>query len=62
LRGNIRVFCRVRKDDRAENCLKFPSDQDLVAINPQQGKKMFNFDRVFDPNSTQEQVFYCYVI
>ncbi|WAR26951.1 KN14E-like protein [Mya arenaria] len=57
LRGNIRVFCRVRKDDRAESCLKFPSDTDIVAINPQQGKKMFTFDRVFDPNSTQEQVF-----
>lgn len=57
LRGNIRVFCRVRKDDRSECCLKFPSDQDLIAIHPQQGKKMFNFDRVFDINSTQEQVF-----
>ncbi|XP_060587224.1 kinesin-like protein klp-3 isoform X2 [Ruditapes philippinarum] len=56
LRGNIRVFCRVRKDDRAENCLKFPSDQDVIATSQGQ-KKMFNFDRVFDPSSTQEAVF-----
>jgi len=56
MRGNIRVFCRVRKDDRAENCLKYPSDQDIIALNPQSGKKMFNFDKVFEPSSTQEQV------
>ncbi|XP_069140812.1 kinesin-like protein KIFC3 isoform X4 [Argopecten irradians] len=57
LRGNIRVFCRARKDDRVDNCLKFPSDQDIVAIHPQQGKKMFTFDRVFGIDTTQEQVF-----
>ncbi|XP_021351987.1 kinesin-like protein KIN-14E isoform X4 [Mizuhopecten yessoensis] len=57
LRGNIRVFCRARKDDRVDNCLKFPSDQDIVALHPQQGKKMFTFDRVFGVDSTQEQVF-----
>ncbi|XP_053378155.1 kinesin-like protein klp-3 isoform X3 [Mercenaria mercenaria] len=56
LRGNIRVFCRVRKDDRAENCLKYPSDQDLIATSQGQ-KKMFNFDKVFEPSSTQEAVF-----
>lgn len=55
LRGNIRVFCRVRKDDKAQNCLKFPSDQDIIATNQGQ-KKMFNFDKVFEPNSTQEAV------
>lgn len=57
LRGNIRVFCRARKDDRADNCLKFPSDQDIVCIHPQQGKKMFSFDKVFDMSSTQEAIF-----
>ena len=56
LRGNIRVFCRVRKDDRGEQYLKFPSDQDLMTVHPQNGKKMFSFDKVFDPSSTQEQV------
>lgn len=56
LRGNIRVFCRVRKDDRGEQYLKYPSDQDIMANHPQQGRKMFSFDKVFEPNSTQEQV------
>ncbi|KAL3852446.1 hypothetical protein ACJMK2_016083, partial [Sinanodonta woodiana] len=55
LRGNIRVFCRARKDDKATNCLKFPSDQDIVATHPQNGKKIFSFDKVFDPSVTQEQ-------
>ena len=50
------MFCRARKDDRADNCLKFPSDQDIVCIHPQQGKKMFSFDKVFDMSSTQEAV------
>ncbi|KAK3602941.1 hypothetical protein CHS0354_039359 [Potamilus streckersoni] len=57
LRGNIRVFCRARKDDNATNCLKFPSDQDIVATHPQYGKKIFSFDKVFDPSATQEQIF-----
>ncbi|XP_063443446.1 kinesin-like protein klp-3 isoform X1 [Mytilus trossulus] len=57
MRGNIRVFCRARKDDRAENCLKFLNDQDLVVNTPQSGKKMFSFDKAFDPNTSQEQVF-----
>ncbi|KAJ8302055.1 hypothetical protein KUTeg_021042 [Tegillarca granosa] len=57
MRGNIRVFCRVRKDDRAENCLKFPTDQDIVAIHPQTGKKLFSFDKVFAMDATQEQIF-----
>ncbi|KAL5014092.1 hypothetical protein ScPMuIL_008362 [Solemya velum] len=57
LRGNIRVFCRARKDDRAESCLKCPTDQDIVCTHPQLGKKMFTFDKVFDINTKQEQVF-----
>ncbi|XP_048738988.1 kinesin-like protein klp-3 isoform X2 [Ostrea edulis] len=57
LRGNIRVFCRARKDDRAGCCLKFPTDSDIVTIDNNQQKKMFSFDKVYDPNSTQEQIF-----
>ncbi|XP_052678173.1 kinesin-like protein klp-3 isoform X2 [Crassostrea angulata] len=57
LRGNIRVFCRARRDDRAGCCLKFPTDSDIVATDNNQQKKMFSFDKVYDPNSTQEQIF-----
>ncbi|KAK3103694.1 hypothetical protein FSP39_021089 [Pinctada imbricata] len=57
LRGNIRVFCRVRKDDRGQCCMKFLSDSDLMVMDQNQGKKMFSFDRVFDMKSTQEMIF-----
>ena len=59
MRGNIRVFCRARKDDRAESCLKFLNDQDLMVVHPQNGKKMFSFDKAFDIDTTQEQVRDC---
>ncbi|XP_041348791.1 kinesin-like protein KIN-14E isoform X2 [Gigantopelta aegis] len=57
LRGNIRVFCRARKDDRAKLCLSFPTDQDIVVTNSDGTKKSFNFDKVFPINTTQEQIF-----
>lgn len=57
LRGNIRVFCRVRYDSRTECCLQIPSEIEIEATNPA-GKKMnHSFDHVFSPTSTQEQVF-----
>ena len=37
-------------------CLKFPTDSDLGAMDDNQQKEMFSFDKVYDPNSTQEQV------
>ncbi|XP_078596067.1 uncharacterized protein LOC144873050 [Branchiostoma floridae x Branchiostoma japonicum] len=56
LRGNIRVFCRCRRDDRVGGYMQFPNDEDIVV--PTGGsKKTFSFDKVFSPASTQEQVF-----
>ncbi|CAH1265491.1 KIFC3 [Branchiostoma lanceolatum] len=56
LRGNIRVFCRCRQDDRVGGYMQFPNDEDIVV--PSGGsKKKFSFDKVFSPTSTQEQVF-----
>ncbi|GFS02052.1 kinesin-like protein [Elysia marginata] len=57
LRGNIRVFCRPRRDDRAQMCLKFPSDQDVMVSTGDGSKKMFNFDKVYNTEATQEQIF-----
>ncbi|XP_071961706.1 uncharacterized protein [Antedon mediterranea] len=57
LRGNIRVFCRVRFDQRTENCHKFPSDQDIVCNNAAGKKMSFKFDKIFTPESKQTEVF-----
>ncbi|XP_062403815.1 kinesin-like protein klp-3 [Sardina pilchardus] len=56
LQGNIRVFCRCRGNTTANSCLEVPSEQE-IAVSQKGGKKKFNFDRVYSPNSTQEQVF-----
>lgn len=62
--GNIRVFCRVRFDDRVKCVIDFPESADmgpateLRCPNPRgEGTKKFEFDRVYSPSSTQEQVF-----
>ncbi|CAG5133085.1 unnamed protein product [Candidula unifasciata] len=57
LRGNIRVFCRPRRDDRAQSCLKFPSDQDIWVTNSDGARKTFTFDKVYTLEATQEQIF-----
>jgi len=73
LKGNIRVFCRVRPvlpiDNESDECFSFPplttntlqvSTTQTSAISSKydtKNKKTFTFDRVFTPNSTQEQVF-----
>ncbi|EDQ84166.1 uncharacterized protein MONBRDRAFT_13077 [Monosiga brevicollis MX1] len=57
LRGNIRVFCRVRRDDRGESILQFPSKSELVVPKLQGGKETLEFDRAFGPNASQEEVF-----
>jgi kinesin family protein C2/C3 len=63
LRGNIRVFCRVRPVNPREIAeggtviAKFP-DEDEIAMTNERGKlKQWGFDKVFAMDSTQEQVF-----
>lgn len=55
LRGNIRVFCRFRKD--FECIAKFPSNVELLIENLQGSETLLDFDRVYGPKTTQEEVF-----
>ncbi len=58
LRGNIRVFCRCRADDRVPCALQFPSDEEVVFPGTR-GEKIFEFDHVYGPKATQEEVCTC---
>ncbi|KAM3877444.1 kinesin-like protein KIFC3 [Diretmus argenteus] len=65
LKGNIRVFCRVRpvsqeEQDAAEakNMVSFDSEDDAALYLTNKGKVMtFELDKVFPPQATQEEVF-----
>ncbi|XP_023682948.2 kinesin-like protein KIFC3 isoform X1 [Paramormyrops kingsleyae] len=63
LKGNIRVFCRVRPVSQAElnedkNVVTFDPNDDAVLQLSNKGKPlMFELDKVFPPEATQEEVF-----
>lgn len=61
LRGNIRVYVRVRPLDKVregESCVTFPAMEEIEIRNDSLNqKKSWEFDKVFDEASTQEQVF-----
>lgn len=72
LKGNIRVFCRVRPtltEDEEQVKMKFPDPEEStdIEVRGQEeknslGKEVtkthpFSFDRVFDPNQTNDDVF-----
>ncbi|XP_035507676.1 kinesin-like protein KIFC3 isoform X2 [Morone saxatilis] len=65
LKGNIRVFCRVRPVSQEEQdsadartMLSFDSEDDAVLYLSNKGKIMtFELDKVFAPQATQEEVF-----
>jgi kinesin family protein C1 len=66
LRGNIRVFCRVRPSASGDACTEFTGEQELIirnaaaaaaAANKAAAVSLFQFDRVFNMQSTQAQVF-----
>lgn len=69
LRGNIRVFARVRpplasEEDKILCGFSFPDDasmeilsNELTAGGKKQVKHDFTFDHIFDPNTAQEDIF-----
>ncbi|KAM3234620.1 hypothetical protein P3L10_014656 [Capsicum annuum] len=64
LKGNIRVYCRIRPafDAEAKTIVDFiGEDGSLVVIDPlkpwKDGRKIFEFNRVFGSSATQEDVF-----
>ena len=64
LKGNIRVYCRVRpliKEDgggkMAANVVSFDEDDDgILSVFSKGSTKLFEMDKVFTPESTQQQV------
>lgn len=63
LRGNIRVFCRVRPVNPREIAeggsvvAQFPEEDEISMVNDRGKQKQWSYDKVFAMDSTQEQVF-----
>ncbi|ESQ29910.1 hypothetical protein EUTSA_v10011232mg [Eutrema salsugineum] len=58
LKGNIRVFCRVKPLDSQNLRAPVASDTRNVVLKLTETKrKTYNFDRVFQPDSSQDDVF-----
>ncbi|XP_056138323.1 kinesin-like protein KIFC3 [Lampris incognitus] len=56
LQGNIRVFCRCRGNSPPSTCVEMTSDREVVVV--QKGtRKKFQFDKVYPPSTSQEEVF-----
>lgn len=63
LRGNIRVFCRVRpllpfEVKRGDSAgITFPDEGELQVDNKKRGPKSWEFDKVFQPGTQNSEVF-----
>ncbi|XP_057783865.1 kinesin-like protein KIN-14L isoform X2 [Salvia miltiorrhiza] len=62
LKGNIRVYCRIRPvSPEVQNVVDFiGEDGSLVVVDPKplkDGKRIFQFNHVFGPTSSQDEVF-----
>ena len=66
LRGNIRVFCRVRPlfgkevEEEEEDVTRFPEEDEITVLasdGSYSRAKTYEFDKVFQPDSSQTAVF-----
>ena len=64
LKGKVRVYCRVRpfsksekeNEERSESCCRIVDDLSIT-VGLKGRPKDYNFDSVFGPESTQDEVF-----
>ncbi|KAK9862343.1 hypothetical protein WJX84_009346 [Apatococcus fuscideae] len=62
LKGNIRVFCRIRPlgrtGDPSEGCTEVGMEGEVAVYNPNtRQRRTFKYDRVFGPESSQSEVY-----
>jgi kinesin family protein C2/C3 len=57
LKGNIRVFCRCRQDESGPCALTFEGEDLVHCMNNQGRMKSYEFEKVYRPTSTQDEVF-----
>eukprot|EP01147_Barroeca_monosierra_P005052 gene5052-8759_t len=57
LRGNIRVFLRVRQDKRGKSVFQFPDEGECTVQRLDGSTSRFEYDQCYGPETTQERVF-----
>ncbi|CAL9112512.1 unnamed protein product [Musa acuminata var. zebrina] len=57
IKGSIRVFCRVKLVDERKAASPISTEADKITVRSAGTRKEFVLDRVFHPESTQEDVF-----
>ena len=52
------MFCRCRYDERGACALKFDASGMIVCSTGQGRRRAYDFEKIFPPNSTQDEVKY----